>query len=342
MDLYHPIDLPGLTIPGNLFLAPLAGFTDTAFRKTCLNAGADLTFSEMVSCEGIIRENRKTTDLMKRANGEELFAIQIFTGQPESAEASIAPLLKYNPSIIDLNCGCPVPKVIKNGAGSALTRDPKALEAVVKGIKKGLAKGGSQIPVTVKIRSGWNEDEITYREAALRAEEAGAAMVAIHPRTRAQGYSGKADWEKIARLKEELTIPVIGSGDLLTPEDTKRMLTETGCDGVMFARGAIGNPFIFTRSKSLLITDHPSVDPTPEERLKIAQEHLELALADMGDPRACREMKKHLCSYTKGIPGGASLRNELVHAQSSNDYPPLFKAFLEDRTRRLKDAGYES
>lgn len=282
----------------------------------------------MVSCEGIIRNNHKTIDLMERAPGEELLAIQLFSGRPESAKACIPPLLTFEPSLIDLNCGCPVPKVIKNGAGSALTRDPLSLERIVRALVEGLKEAGSTVPVSVKIRSGWNSEEITYREAALRAVDAGAAMVTIHPRTRTQGYSGQADWECLVRLKEELSVPVIGSGDLFTPEDARRMLTETGCDGVMFARGSLGNPFIFSRTKTLLTTGILPPEPTAEEKLKVAAEHLNRAVAALGDVRACKEMKKHLCNYTKGIPGGASLRNQLVHASTAEDYPKLFADFL--------------
>lgn len=331
--LYHPLELPGLTIPGNLFLAPLAGFTDIAFRKTCLLRGADLTFSEMVSCEGLIRENRKTTELMTRAPGEGLFAIQVFSGRPESAKGCIPPLLRRRPSLIDLNCGCPVPKVIKNGAGSALTRDPESLEQIVRALVEGLKEVGSPIPVSVKIRAGWQSGQITYREAALRAVEAGAVMVTLHPRTRTQGYSGSADWECLARLKEELPVPVIGSGDLFSPGDALRMFKETDCDGIMFARGALGNPSIFSRTKTLMTTGLLPPEPTPEEKLGAAREHLEWAVASLGDIRACREMKKHLCSYTKGLPGGGALRNRLVHASSAAEYPEMFERFLAERGR---------
>ena len=330
--LHHPLELPGLFVPGNLFLAPLAGFTDAAFRKTCLLNGADLTFSEMVSCEGIIRENRKTTELMTRAPGEDLFAIQVFSGEPESARKCVPLLLRRRPSLIDLNCGCPVPKVTKNGAGSALSRDPESLGKVVRALIKGLNEAASSVPVSVKIRSGWQSGELTYREAALRAVEAGAVMITLHPRTRAQGYSGSADWECLARLKEELPVPVIGSGDLFSPEDARRMLTETGCDGIMFARGALGNPSIFSRTKSLLTTGILPPELTPEEKLKTAREHLERAMSFLGDHRACREMKKHLCSYTKGIPQGGALRDRLVHAVSAAEYPGIFDSFLAERS----------
>lgn len=326
--LYRPLKLPGVTLPGNLFLAPLAGFTDQAFRRICLDHGADLAFSEMVSCEGIIRKNRKTTDLMVRAPGEELFAIQVFSGRPEAAEESILPLLDYRPTLIDLNCGCPVPKVIKSGAGAALTRDPRALGEVVSGLIRGLKAAGSAVPVSVKIRSGWNSEEITYQEAALRAVEAGASMITIHPRTRVQGYSGTAEWEYLARLKEELPVPVVGSGDLFTPEDALRMLEQTGCDGVMFARGALGNPFIFQRTRELLLTGTVPPELDPEMKLAVARDHIALAVEALGDRRAGKEMKKHLCSYTKGIPGGAALRNKLVHAVSAAEYLPMIEEFL--------------
>lgn len=328
-SLYRPLQAGSLRIGGNLLLAPMAGYTDRAFRRICLDWGADLAFTEMVSCEGLVHNSQKTASLMDPARGEEHPAIQIFTGDPAKAAAAIPSLLTRSPALIDLNCGCPVPKVIKNRAGSDLMRDPSRLGRIVAALKQALAERGVSIPVSVKIRSGWDKQSLNFREAGEAACEAGADMVSLHPRTRSQGYAGEADWELIARLKESLPVPVIGSGDLFTPEAAERMLRETGCDGVMIARGAVGNPFIFRRTRALLETGAPAPAPPREERFSTALHHLDLAVAAHGEPRACKEMKKHLCSYTKGSPGSAALRNRIVHAETAAEY----RAILLDQDK---------
>jgi len=334
-SLYHPLQLPGLELPGNLFLAPLAGYTDRAFRGICLRYGADLTYTEMVSCEGIVRKNKKTAALMERGAAEPLLAIQIFTGSPETAAASVEEVLPYSPTLIDLNCGCPVPKVNKSGSGADLMKDPVRLGEIVRALVETLEKTGRTVPVTVKIRSGWDDSSRNFIQAARSAVEAGAAMVTLHPRTRKQGYAGKADWEEIRRLKEALPVPVIGSGDLYTPEDARSMMETTGCDGVMFARGALGNPAIFRDTKRFLAGEDSAEGLDPEtlrhrrslEKLDIAREHLELSVETLGSLRAGKEMKKHLCAYSRGITGGAELRNQVVQVKKAEEYFAYIDAF---------------
>ena len=318
-QLYHDIELPGTTIPGNLFLAPIAGFSDAAFRSTCTDHEASMCFSEMVSCEGIIRKGEKTIALMVRAENEKNYAVQLFTSDPETAYASVSNVLRFKPDVIDLNCGCPVPKVVKNGAGSALMKDLPKLKEVVSALCD--ASGGTA--VSVKIRSGWDSTGINYLEAASAAVEAGASMVSLHARTRVQGYSGKANWDHIKELKQSLNVPVIGSGDLFTAEAARDMLEYTGCDGVMFSRGALGNPWIFSSTKELLLSGAASAPPSDAERIKTAMKHLELAVKVHGEEKACKEMKKHLCSYTKGTEGAAALRNLIVHASSFAEYKEI-------------------
>ncbi len=330
-SLYHNIRLPGINIPGNLFLAPLAGFTDRAFRDICIENGADFSYTEMVSCEGIIRGNLKTIELMRKGEREKLYAVQLFSGEPTSAAASVSGLKDFAPDLIDLNCGCPVPKVVKAGAGAALMKNPGEIGKIISAIKTALNDAGMNIPVTVKIRSGWDSSDLTWREAALRAAEGGASMVTLHPRTRKQGYSGTSDWELIMRLKEEMTVPVIGSGDLFTPGAIKSMLETTKCDGVMLARGAIGNPFLFRETRKLLTLKEENSEQfriPAEEKLNAALKHIRLANEYFGAERACRELKKHLCAYTKGITGGGELRNKLVQVHSIEEYQPLIKNFL--------------
>lgn len=326
--LITPIPLPGLVVPGNLFLAPLAGYSDIAFRGLCIEGGASFTFSEMVSCEGILRENEGSLRLMRYADEEELLGIQIFSGSPEVTVDALPILLDNRPSLIDLNCGCPVPKIVKNGAGAALTREPKNLERVVKAIVDQLKVLGVSVPVSVKIRSGWDSNSITYIDAASRAVDAGASLITLHPRTRAQGYSGRSDWSQIARLKELLPVPVIGSGDLFSPEDAVAMLTQTGCDGVMFARGAIGDPTIFERTARLITTGSVPPSPTPKERLELALRHLEREIQLLGEEKGCKEIRKHLASYTKGVRGGGSIRSEIVRASTYREYRAIFDRVL--------------
>jgi len=325
-ELFHPVQLNKTLIPGNIFLAPLAGYTDRAFRDLSAAFGADLTFTEMVSCEGILRENKKTIKLLEPAENESLFGIQIFTSNPEKAKESLEILLPLKPAVIDLNCGCPVPKVIKTGAGSALMRSPEKIQQIIHALST-----NTDIPITVKIRLGWDRDSINFLDTADAAVQGGAAAVSMHARTRSQGYSGTADISAIKILKEHSPVPVLGSGDLFTPEAVQRMLRETGCDGVLIARGAMGNPFIFQQTKALLTEGKTPAPPTSREKTAAALEHIRKCVHYFGEEICCKEMKKHLCAYTKGLPGGARLRNSLVHAESVSQ----FKDFLDDYLKSL-------
>ncbi len=313
--LYHPVKIGNFITSGNLFLAPLAGFTDRGFREICIREGANLTYSEMVSAEAVARKNHKTDLLMRRAPSEEYFAIQLFMSQPEVAQRAIASVMRFSPTLIDINCGCPVPKVVKTGAGSALHDSPETVRKIVSILVK-----ESGIPITVKIRLGLDTSSMNYLEMADAAIAGGASLISMHARTRMQGYSGTAKWEHLTRLKEHVSIPVFGSGDLFTPEDGKKMLEKTGIDGIMFARGAVGNPFIFSQTHSYLTTGEYPLAPTMETRYRRLFEQLDISIADRGEEAACREMRKQVCAYTKGIPGAASLRSKIVHAKSRNDY----------------------
>lgn len=316
---YHSIKVGSIEIPGNIFLAPLAGFTDQAFREICLEWGADFAFTEMISCEGIIRKNRKTLDLLPPAAGEYRYGIQLFTAKPESAVEAVNIAASYKPALIDLNCGCPVPKVVKAGAGSALMRKPDTIKKIVSTMVEALNKAGSNIPVSVKLRSGWSSDDLTFKEAACAAVEGGAKLISLHPRTKTQGYSGKAEWQHILDLKSAFpSVPIIGSGDLFSPKDIQEMIESTGCDGVMIARGAIGNPFIFLETKALLSGSFEPPFITRNTRLQTALKHLSRAERYKGHSRAVKDMKKHLCSYTKGMPGGAELRNRIVQEETAD------------------------
>lgn len=317
--LYHPLRIGSVNLEGNLFLAPVAGYTDRAFRSVCVEAGANLTCTELISAEGLVRDSKKTAQMLLRAPNERCYVVQLFGSDPDTMGRAVAFLEPYHPEMVDINCGCPVPKVVKSGAGAALLRDPDRLAKVVESVVQASQKYLGGVPVTIKIRSGWDEASINYPLVAQRALEAGAAAIALHARTRAQGYAGKAQWEHIAHLVSLVNIPVVGSGDLFTPEDGKQMLEQTGCAAIMFARGAMGNPFIFTETRQLLEKGY--YDPVPvEQRLQWALRQLELRALDVGEDIACREMRKQFCAYAKGMPGASHLRNAFVQAKTIEEY----------------------
>ncbi len=325
--LYHPVKIGKLELSGNIFLAPVAGYSDRSFRSICVEHGAAFTYTEMVSAEALVRNNLKTEILMRRAENETAYAVQVFGGEPETvADGAKIILEKTNCECIDINCGCPVPKIIKTGAGSALTRDPERLYNVVKAV----VQIAGDIPVTVKIRSGWDENHITWKEAALAALDAGVSAITMHARTRAQGYEGKSDWSKIKELTALAAgkIPIFGSGDLFTPEDAERMLSETGCDGIMFARGAMGNPFIFDKTIQLLTTGKYDDIPV-QKRIETGFRELLNLSNDIGEKSACLEMRKRFCAYSKGINGGAAIREKIVKAQTISDYKELFNSVAD-------------
>lgn len=325
--LYHPVKIGKLELSGNIFLAPVAGYSDRSFRSICVEHGAAFTYTEMVSAEALVRNNLKTEILMRRAENESAYAVQVFGGEPETVAAGAKIILeKTNCECIDINCGCPVPKIIKTGAGSALTRDPERLYNVVKAV----VQIAGDIPVTVKIRSGWDENHITWKEAALAALDAGVSAITMHARTRAQGYEGKSDWSKIKELTALSAgkIPIFGSGDLFTPEDAERMLSKTGCDGVMFARGAMGNPFIFDKTIQLLTTGKYDDIPV-QKRIETGFRELLNLSNDIGEKSACLEMRKRFCAYSKGMNGGAAIREKIVKAQTISDYKELFNSVAD-------------
>lgn len=328
MNLYHPVKIGNVELKGNLFLAPVAGYSDSAFRSVCIENGACFTYTEMVSAEALVRKNIKTETLMARAFNEKVYSVQIFGGQADiMAQAARIVLDKTHCEVIDINCGCPVPKIIKSGAGSELTRDPEKLYQIAKAVVEAAGgrpeKGG--VPVTVKIRSGWDKPHLTWKEAAQAALEAGVSAITIHPRTRAQGYEGHSDWDIMKQLVEfvDKRVPVFGSGDLFKPEDAKKMLEETGVGAVMFARGAMGNPFIFKDATSLLTSG--SYEPVPVEyRIKTGFAELERLVAETNEKHACMEMRKRFSAYSKGIQNGAALRAQIVHASTVQDYHDIF------------------
>lgn len=329
-NLYHPVQIGSLSLDGNLFLAPVAGYSDRAFRGLCIRGGSNFEYTEMVSAEALTRRNQKTQEIMKPAPNEKKYAVQIFGGTPEVMyDAATLVLEQTDCSCIDINCGCPVPKVVKTGAGSSLTRDVDRLYDIVSSVVKAVKDKGSEIPVTVKIRSGWDQLHITFREAAEKAIAAGASALTMHPRTRAQGYEGRSNWDYLSELVELVNhrIPVFGSGDIFKPEDAKKMLEQTHVDGVMFARGAMGQPFIFRQTRELLETGSYS-DIDPKERITAAFQELDVLIEDRGEQAACKDMRKRFCAYSKGLNGGAAMRLEIVHSETRSDYEKIFEQYL--------------
>jgi nifR3 family TIM-barrel protein len=302
-----------------VFLAPLAGYTDIPFRTLCIEAGADFTFTEMVSAEGLAREGEKTLALMDRAPNEKQYAVQLFMGNTDSLKEALSQLQPYQPEVIDINCGCPVPKVTKTGAGSAMMKQPKLITEVVRTITE-----ETDIPVSVKFRTGWDAQSENFLEFAQAALDGGASALTLHARTRSQGYAPFADWSKLTELKQytlqhHYQVPIFGSGDLFKAEDAKRMIEETGIDGVMFARGAIGNPFIFSQAKAILQGKEPE-PVTIEMRRVVILRHLDLMIDTFGETTACTLMRKHTCSYLKGIPNTSTIKQAVVHASRREQY----------------------
>jgi tRNA-dihydrouridine synthase B len=325
LSLLAAVRLPNLTIPGNLFMAPMAGYTDAAFRALCVEQGADLTFTEMVSAEGLARGGEPTWALLSRAENETHWGVQLFGSEPRALAAAANLLAPLRPSLLDLNCGCSVPKVLKAGAGAAL------LAALVRALRE-----NSGAPVTVKIRSGWDSASLNYLQVAEAAVRAGAAAVCLHPRTRAQGFTGRADWTQIAELKRRLGAPVFGSGDVFSADDALRLARETGCDAVLLARGALGNPFLFAEARRLFAGLPPGPAPSPAERLQAALRQLAGAVRLYGEATACREMRKHFCAYTRGLPGGAHLRSLAVAARTVTDYQALAAEYVRTGKKDLE------
>ena len=304
-ELQKKLSLGPVSLDNPFLLAPLAGVTDSAFRSICKEQGAALVYSEMVSAKGLYYNDKNTEYLLTFREEEHPVAYQIFGSEPEMIAFAADKLKDRDNCILDINMGCPVPKVVKNGEGSALLKRPELAQELVRTAVKYAGK-----PVTIKMRIGWDDESIVAVEFAKAMEEAGAAAVAVHGRTREQFYTGVADWSQIRAVKEALSIPVIGNGDVFNGADAMRMMEETGCDFVMIARGAMGNPWIFREAKALWKGE--MVQPvTREERRRIATEHFNRILADKGEYCSVREMRKHVGWYTKGMPGSATLRGQV-------------------------------
>ncbi|HEY4733211.1 MAG TPA: tRNA dihydrouridine synthase DusB [Gemmatimonadaceae bacterium] len=322
-----------------LYLAPMAGVSESPFRRICRRFGADVVVTEFLSAEGIRRENPATLDKLRFGPDERPIGVQIFGADP-TAMGDAARLVTevFEPEFIDINFGCPVKKVVRRNGGSGCLKDLSLVESVIKSVS-----AGTHLPVTVKIRSGWSEEMRDPVTIALRCQDAGAKALALHPRTRTQMYSGSARWEEIAAVSAALEIPVIGNGDIKTAEDAVRMQRETGCAAIMIARGSFGQPWIFDQTRALLEGKPKPEAPVIEERFAIALEHARMAEEYEADPRgAAIEFRKHLGWYVKGVPGSAELRKKLYAVVSLGEVEDVFAAYLAESARYPRASSPES
>lgn len=327
--MIKPLKIGSVMLPNNLILAPMAGVTDLPFRLLCKEQGAGLLCMEMVSAKAILYKNRNTESLLEIDPRENPVSLQLFGSDPEII-SKIAHQIEDKPfDILDLNMGCPVPKIVNNGEGSALMKNPKLAGEIIRETVKAIDK-----PVTVKIRKGFDDEHINAVEMAKIAEDAGAAAVAVHGRTREQFYSGKADWDIIRQVKEAVSIPVIGNGDLLTAEDVIAMEAQTGCDGFMIARGAQGNPWIFRQILHYFETGEHLAKPTLEEVTQMILRHARMMLEFKGEYIGIREIRKHAAWYTAGYPNSARLRVAINNVES---FEALEELLMNNLDGRLQD-----
>ncbi len=341
------------TFPGRYFLAPLAGVSDRPFRTICREMGASFAYTEMVSAHGLVHGTLQTESYLDRDPEEEPFAVQVFAAEPDILARGAAAAVRAGAGIIDVNMACPVKKVCGTGAGAALGRDPARVEAAVRAIRAAVA-----VPVTVKIRAGWDDGEVNCVDVARAAEAGGAAAVALHGRTRAQMYSGRARWDLVRAVKQAVSIPVLGSGDVWTADDALRMREETGCDAVLVARGACGNPWIFRELRAAELGKPRPAPPSRDEWISVMLRHVSMQVEhrqrqrpgeplDEAERAAVRELRKHLLWYTRGRKGGALFRRDADRLRTAADvaevlaahFPPGSPAFEVDPAAARADDG---
>ena len=319
------MNIGNLNLDNRVFLSPMAGVTDLPFRLICKEQDCGMLYTEMVNAKALCYDDQNTKKMLKIEEEEHPVAIQIFGSDPEYMGGAAKILNSYPNEILDINMGCPAPKVVKNGDGSALLKNPELAAKVLKAVV-----GNSEKPVTLKIRKGWDDTCINAVEIAKIAEDCGISAIAIHGRTREQYYSGKADWDIIRQVKENVSIPVIGNGDVFEVEDAINMLNQTNCDAIMIGRGAQGNPWIFKRINHYMQTGEILPEPTLEEKINTAKKHLKLAVEEHGEYVAVREMRKHIAWYLKGLRNSARVRDEINKIESYEEVVNKLESYMQD------------
>jgi len=292
------------------FLAPMAGMADRAFRELCVQYGAAYTVTEMVSSKGLIMGDRKSGELLTIGDGERPCAAQLFGDDPQIMAQAAMKALAFRPDVIDINMGCPAPKVAMNGGGASLMKHPQLAYDIVKAVSEAV-----DIPVTVKIRKGWDSESVNAVEMAQLCEKAGAAAIAVHGRTRQEMYAGHVDFDIIRRVKQAVSVPVIGNGDITDEQSAALMLEKTGCDALMIGRGALGNPWIFARINAYLDECRVLPEPSVTQKMAVMLRHIEKIVNYKGEYVAMREARHHAGYYTKGMRGGAALRREMTQLE---------------------------
>ena len=313
-----------------LYLAPMAGITDLPFRSICKEYGADVLITEMVSTRGIVFDDAKTSKLLSTGPEEKPIGVQLFGNAPKDFAVAVKKIAHLPFDFININMGCPTPKIVKNGDGCALMKEPELASEIIRACVE-----ASEVPVTVKIRKGWDEESVNAVEFSLMAENSGATMIAIHGRTRAIFYRGQADWDIIRDVKRAVSIPVIGNGDVFTPEDAAGMIQMTNCDGIMIGRGALGRPWLFGEIKHYLKTGRKLSPPSLDERYRTILLHLDKAISYHGERLGILEMRKHLAWYIKGLPHSAPVKNALQQCKDADS----IREILEEYFSRLVKLG---